>query len=96
MARYIQSPQAVADIYEIAEYIAKESPKSAERWIDEVTQLFNLLASQPFLGQKYFSPRLGEVRRHSHGNYLFYYRPLTECIEIVRVLHGARQQDKLI
>jgi plasmid stabilization system protein ParE len=47
MARYIQSPQAAADIYEIAEYIAKESPKAAERWVDEVTQLFQLLASQP-------------------------------------------------
>jgi len=65
MARYIQSPQAAADIYEIAEYIAKESPKAAERWVDEVTQLFQLLASQPLLGQRYFSARLGEVRRHS-------------------------------
>jgi toxin ParE1/3/4 len=35
------------------------------------------------------------LRSLSVGNYLIFYRPLADGIEIVRVLHGARDIDSL-
>jgi toxin ParE1/3/4 len=48
-----------------------------------------LLATQPHLGKSVeeLAPRL---RFMPLGNYLIFYRPLPDGIEIVRLLHGAR------
>jgi toxin ParE1/3/4 len=35
------------------------------------------------------------VRRHSLGDYLLFYRLCGEGIELIRVLHGARDVDHL-
>lgn len=58
--------------------------------------LCNLLATQPELGERMLTRRFGQVRRHSAGNYVLYYRSVKDGIEILRVLHGARDQDRLV
>jgi plasmid stabilization system protein ParE len=40
--------------------------------------------------------RFGDVRRHVTGNYLIYYQPHGSTVSIARVVHGAREQDRLI
>ncbi len=51
---------------------------------------------QPAIGQKIKSRRFGEVRRHVVGNYVIYYRSIAAGVEILMVIHGARDQGKLI
>jgi toxin ParE1/3/4 len=89
MARIIQAPAAKADAVEIWAYIAQDNPDAADRLLDRFDKLFRLLASQPLVGKSVqeFAPHLRFV---PIGNYLIFYRPTQERIEIVRILHGAR------
>jgi plasmid stabilization system protein ParE len=36
------------------------------------------------------------VRRHAFGNYLVYYRQIDDGVEILHVVHGARDQDRIV
>ncbi len=89
MPRIIQAPAAEADAVEIWGYIAQDNPGAADRLLDRFDKLFHLLARQPNLGKSVeeLSPRLRFIPL---GNYLIFYRPLPDGIEIVRLLHAAR------
>lgn len=76
--------QAEEDILAIAQYIAKENPSAARRWIDGVERTFNLLASQPFMGESVEHIRLG-LRRFCEGKYLIFYEAQVDGIGVVRV-----------
>jgi toxin ParE1/3/4 len=53
-----------------------------------------LLAKQPGMGEA--RPELAEgLRCFSVGNYLIFFKPLSDGIEVVRVLSGARDIDAL-
>jgi len=89
MARIIQAPAAEADAVEIWTYVAQDNPDAADRLLDQFDDLFRLLVSQPLLGKSIekLAPKLRFV---PIGNYLIFYRPTRDGIEIVRILHGAR------
>jgi toxin ParE1/3/4 len=92
--RVQKSSRAESDLIEIADFIASENINAALRWVDEIDQLFRLLAENPFLGElvENLSP---EVRRQTFGKYLVFYKPTDEGIVIVRVLHGSREIKNL-
>ncbi len=90
MAKVLRSPLADADLHEIAEHIAADNPSAAYDWLIALEDLFRLLASQPLIGESYQSRRWGLLRRFCHGSYVIYYRPITEGVDILRVVHGAR------
>jgi len=89
MARIVQAPAAEADAVEIWVYIAQDNPDAADRLLGRFDKLFRLLASQPQLGKSVedLAPNLRFVPL---GNYLIFYRPRTDGVEIVRILHAAR------
>ena len=89
MARIIQAPAAEADAVEIWAYIAQDNPDAADRLLDRFDALFRAPVSQPFLGKSVeeLAPNLRFV---PIGSYLIFYRPTKDGIEIVRILHGAR------
>ena len=89
MARIVRASAAKADAREIWAYIAEENPDAADRLLDRFDKLFRLLAAQPHLGQSVedLAPNLRFIPL---GNYLVFYRPAKDGIEIVRILHGAR------
>jgi len=96
MPKLIRSSQADADLDEIVDYIAVDSPIAAFAWLESIQNLFVLLSRQPKLGERYTGRRLGEVRRFSHGNYVVYYQPFGDGVEILRVLHGARDERRQV
>jgi addiction module RelE/StbE family toxin len=81
-------PEAVADLWEILEYIDERNPQAAEELYSEIERATSALPEHPYLY------RLGRVLNTReiivHPNYLVIYR-LTDRIEILSVLH-ARQQ----
>jgi toxin ParE1/3/4 len=87
-------PQAEADIQDIAAYIAMDNFGAAIRWLDQVGEKAEQLGEMPKLGVAVTS-RLG-LRIFSLGNYLILYREVKNGIEVVRVVHGARQWEKLL
>ena len=96
MPQVSRTPEAVDDLAAIVRYIAADNLDAAMRWLDEIEALFSLIATQPKMGERVRCRSSREVRRHGFGRYVIYYRPLVEGAEIYRVLHGARDHDRLI
>lgn len=96
MRRVIRRQAARQDLVDIVYYyLRKRVPDTAHRFRDHAESLFRQLASMPGLGSRYEHehPALAEVRCQPVSpfkNYLVFYRPIPDGIEVLRVLHGAR------
>jgi toxin ParE1/3/4 len=93
-------PQAEADIDAQADYIAQNSPRAARRFYAAVRKSAEDLAVMPGLGSRceFASPRAAELRMlpiPGFKNHLIFYRPVENGIEVIRVLHGARDLESL-
>ena len=94
MARIVRTESATADVAAIADRIAVDNPSAAERWLDEIDETLALISQFPLMGERV--DHLGRgIRRHCCGNYLLFYRPTDDGIELRRVLHGARRIEEL-
>jgi toxin ParE1/3/4 len=90
MARYIRRPKADADLLEIWLYVAQDSPRAADR----IETQCRLLADNPRLGRA--RPEVApDARAWIVGRYLLLYRERDDGIEVVRVVHGARQVEQI-
>ena len=85
-------PQAAEDIAEVWEHIAEDNLAAADRWVDQLGEQFRLLATQPLMGRarNELSPRL---RSFPFGRYVIFYEPLDDGLDVVRLLHSARDVD---
>jgi toxin ParE1/3/4 len=85
----IRSALAEADALEIWVYIAQDDPSAADRLIARFDKLFHTLAEQPLMGRSF--PKFADKLRVAVvGNYLVFYRPVNDGIQIVRILQSAR------
>ena len=100
--RIVRHPQAVLDIVEVAEFIAsRTSLDAANRFVAAAEKTVELLSRMPGLGTRWESdhPRLADLRFFPvtrFPNHLVFYRPLEDGLELVRVLHGAREIARLL
>jgi len=86
---------ADADLLEIAGYLAaRSSIRVAERFIDRLGEVFERLAQFPGIGTRREGLAPG-LRSFPEGNYVVFYRETDEGIEIVRVLHGALDIERI-
>lgn len=85
-------PLAADDIAEIWDPIADDSLRAADRWIDQLDEQFALLASQPLMGRARDELAPG-LRSFPFGRYVILYEPIEGGIDIVRLLHSARDVD---
>lgn len=96
MSKTLFTAEAEQDLRQIVDYIAQDSVAAALSWLKETQEVCDLLSRQPAIGQPMQTARFGEVRRHVAGNYLIYYLPGETEIRVVRIVHGARDQRRLI
>jgi toxin ParE1/3/4 len=94
MKPYRVSEAAHGGLDEIWFYIAQDNPDAADRIIRTRVSRFAMLAGMPEVGRRReeLSARL---RSLPVGNYVIFYRPLENGVEVVRVLHGARDLPPL-
>jgi len=89
------SKQARQDLIAIWEYIADDNPSSADRMLDMLDARINRLAEHPLLGSA--RPDIARNLRYLVcDNYLVLYRVLADAVEVVRVLHGARNLTAIL
>jgi len=88
------SPRAREDLLEIWSYVAEESETNADGFIDKIHETMELLAGQPGLGRHREELAPG-IQSFPVGRYIIFYRVLSNAIEIVRVLHGARDIENI-
>jgi toxin ParE1/3/4 len=96
MGILITTPTARRQLGEIVEYIAKENLEASLKWLDTVETTLRLLSEQPGIGQSVQTKRFGTIRRRVVGSYLIYYRPIESGIVVLMVVHGARDQNRLV
>lgn len=85
----VKRPRALADIAEIWDYIADDNEERADSFVVSLDGKFQTLAKNPRLGRQ--RDELAEnLRSWPFGRYVIFYVPLKDGVEIVRVLHGAR------
>ena len=92
MPLLVKSPRARSDLAEIWEYISEDSDVRADAFIDAIDKKFRALAERPMMGRAREELASG-LRSFPVGRYVIFYRPLEAGIEIIRVLHGARDLD---
>jgi len=88
------SPRASSDLIEIWIYIADDSVANADAFIDKLYQAIQALGRQPGSGRHREELAPG-VQSFPFGRYIIFYRAVTSGIEIVRVLHSARDIENI-
>ena len=84
------------DLESIADWIARDSPRRALSFVQELRESCLGLARMPEAFP--LVPRYENrgVRRRVHGAYLIFYRPEDDRLTIIHVLHGARDYEPLL
>lgn len=85
--------RARADLLDIWLEIASKNPTTADRLYDRLEARVRVLRDYPEIGTA--RPDIAaEARMLVEGSYLILYRIRTDDVQIVRVLHGARDIDQ--
>jgi toxin ParE1/3/4 len=99
--RIIRKPRAKCDVVEIAEFLGEDSPHTAERFLSALEVSLEALLAMPDIGRcvTIQNPKLAGVRRWpviGFEKVLIFYRPDPVGIEVLRVLHGARDLHQIL
>jgi toxin ParE1/3/4 len=98
----VRRPAAVFDVMDIADYLASRGGVAvADRFTASAEKTFERLARMPGMGSRWGSdrPNLAEVRFFpvaKFPNHIIFYRPIPGGIEVLRVLHGARDLKSIL
>jgi len=88
--KIIWSPLAIDRASEIAEYIARDKPSAAEKWINMVFSKVEQLKSSPEIGRVVPEIRNDQFRELIYGNYRIIYRIEKKQISILTIRHGKQ------
>lgn len=83
---------AKADLVEVGDWIAKDSPANALRFVDKLSEACVDLGALP---ERYPIHEPSGVRRRPIGAYLILYR-VTDDVQILRIIHAARDWEALL
>jgi toxin ParE1/3/4 len=90
MVNIIWSFDALEDLEEIAEYIARDSEIEARKWVQLVFQKTDRIEQLPFSGRIVPEKNLESIREIIVGIYRIIYEISDDAAEILMVLHGSR------
>lgn len=88
------TPESREDLREIALRIAARSPIRAFTYVDEIEARCLRIGEFPHAGPP--RPQWGaDIRITIHGYYIIVHRVRRDAVQILRVVHGARDLDRL-
>jgi len=101
MPRIIRRAAALRDLTHHFAYLAEQAgPATADRFLQAAERTFADLAAMPSLGTpdkvrqgRFAGVRLWRVR--GFGNYLIFYLPLADGVQIERVIHAAQDYQRI-
>jgi plasmid stabilization system protein ParE len=95
MKPYWLTPLAEDDLFAIWSYIATDNLAAADQIEDEICDACLRLSARPDLGHYRRDLTDKPVRFLAvRGTYLIVYDPETKPLEVIRILHGARDATK--
>jgi toxin ParE1/3/4 len=94
-------PAAAADVESAFGFIASDSLSGALKFYDAVDRTFRQITEHPARWPRYELGRFGlaGIRKCAVAgfrNFLIFYRIANDAVEIVRVLHGARDIPSIL
>jgi len=94
-------PQAREDLTAHTLWIARESERRAHTFLDRIESTLQQLRIFPELGtsRDWLAPRCRGIRFipvKDFPRYYIFYRPMDESIEVIRILHAARDTGTLL
>ncbi len=89
------SPSARRDLRALFDYIAQDNPAAAKSLLAKLKETCLRIARFPNMGalREDLAP---DLRSFPVGNYVVFYRNAEGRIEIVRVLHSARDHFRIV
>ena len=94
MTRILRREAAKSDLKEIWKYIASDSTERANDFLRALNDKMDTLAKNPLMGRERDEVMPG-LRSFPFKRYVIFYQPLQDGIDVVRVLHGARDLESL-
>ena len=95
-ARFVLTPAARDDLGEITAHIRQDSVETARRVRAELREAMARLAQSPLIGHVREDLTDEPVRFWSVYSYVIVYDPETRPLQIIRVLHGARDVRRIL
>jgi toxin ParE1/3/4 len=98
--RVIRSGLALIDLEEQSEYIRQYNPRAALRFLNAAEAIFRQLASMPGMGERYetINALFQDLRCFPiprFPSHIVYYKSVPDGIVVIRILHGARDIDRI-
>ncbi|HEY2760508.1 MAG TPA: type II toxin-antitoxin system RelE/ParE family toxin [Pirellulales bacterium] len=90
MSKYDLSPLASADLDQLLDFIARDKPIAAVSFMQRIRRTCELLADNPQMGELRSDLVVVNARSFTVGNYIIFFRPMIDGVEVVRVVHGSR------
>jgi toxin ParE1/3/4 len=87
--------KARQDLRSIYRYIAQDNPHAARRVIEQLQATIHLLARNPHMGLLRSHLQQG-LRTFTSGSYIIFYQPLNTGVNVVHIIHGARDIENLL
>ncbi len=94
MAKIVKRPRAELDLLDIWGYIADDSLDRADEFLDRLEGKLQALARNPGLGRRR-DELLPGLQSFPLGNYVVFYQVIENGIDVIRILHGARDVEDL-
>jgi len=96
MSRFRLSPEAAQDLNHIYEYIAQDSVDAAEKVRGEIYDALSGLVAMPLKGHRREELTSRPVLFWPVRSYQIIYRPQSQPLEVVAVLHGKRNIRRVL
>ena len=93
MIKFVLTARAEADLFAIRDYIAQDSREAANKVIGKFEECFDRLAKMPGMGHFRTDLLPKRYKFWSIYSYLVVYRWKSAPIQIVAVIHGARDLE---
>ena len=93
--KIVWTEPAVEDLRELHAYIARDSEMYATGFVERIILAAELLAENPKVGRVVPETNDESVRELLFQRYRIIYRVTNDCIELLSVIHGARDLGEL-
>ena len=97
---YSFRPQAWKDAVNLSVYIGQNNLKAGIEFLDALENTCKIIASAPLIGSRrsYSNKILHNIRMlpiRKFPSYLIFYQPLKNGVDVIRIVHGARDLPRL-
>lgn len=86
----VWTDRALRDLRDIGDFIARDNPRAAERWVETLVRTAESLAALPRSGRVVAELGREDIREVLRRNYRIVYRIRSRTLEVLTVFEGHR------